>query len=182
MTQVATRRRLGYDCEQVPQQQTAGSQGEIEGEREGWREGWQPRQALLPSAHFLRQNWKRLDGMQKCQRLAASVASVASGIADGARTTRGSAWLDRACIINRATTTTTTTTSRRKRSMANMQLALAFLLHLLPNTVKTAAETPAEAAAVVAETPNVPQSVTFSHNQSASCKTASNAIKFKTLL
>lgn len=170
MTQVATRRRLGYDCEQVPQQQTAGSQGEIEGEREGW----QPRQALLPSAHFLRQNWKRLDGMQKCQRLAASVASVASRIADGARTTRGSAWLDRACIINRATTTT----SRRKRSMANMQLALAFLLHLLPNTVKTAAETPA----VAAETPNVPQSVTFSHNQSASCKTASNAIKFKTLL
>lgn len=179
MTQVATRRRLGYDCEQVPQQQTAGSQGEIEGEREGGREGWQPRQALLPSAHFLRQNWKRLDGMQKCQRLAASVASVASGIADGARTTRGSAWLDRACIINRATTTTT---SRRKRSMANMQLALAFLLHLLPNTVKTAAETLAEAATVAAETPNVPQSVTFSHNQSASCKTASNAIKFKTLL
>lgn len=64
--------------------------------------------------------------MQKCQRLAASVASVASGIADGARTTRGTAWLDRACIINRATTTTTAT-SRRKSSMANMQLALAFL-------------------------------------------------------
>lgn len=61
--------------------------------------------------------------MQKCQRLA---ASVASGIADGARTTRGTAWLDRACIINRATTTTTPT-SRRKSSMANMQLALAFL-------------------------------------------------------